>query len=190
MPCAMAAWLKPSHPPLIESEIGVAILGAGFAGICMAIKLKEQGRADFRIFEKASSLGGTWRDNTYPGCACDVPSHLYSYSFDQNPDWSRTYATQPEILAYLRRVAANHAIDQQILFDTPIKAIAWTNPPVGGGLRPTTDASSSPASWSPPLVRYTCRNCRTCPGSVPSRGPRSTPPIGGTISILPASGSQ
>ena len=125
MPCAMAAWLKPSHPPLIESEIGVAILGAGFAGICMAIKLKEQGRADFRIFEKASSLGGTWRDNTYPGCACDVPSHLYSYSFDQNPDWSRTYATQPEILAYLRRVAANHAIDQQILFDTPIKAIAW-----------------------------------------------------------------
>ena len=76
MPCAMAAWLKPSHPPLIESEIGVAILGAGFAGICMAIKLKEQGRADFRIFEKASSLGGTWRDNTYPGGACDVPSHL------------------------------------------------------------------------------------------------------------------
>ncbi|MCE9631853.1 MAG: NAD(P)/FAD-dependent oxidoreductase [Planctomycetia bacterium] len=121
----MAPRLHPAPAPLSEPEIGVAILGAGFAGLCMAIKLKEQGREDFRIFEKASSLGGTWRDNTYPGCACDVPSHLYSYSFDQNPDWSRTYATQPEILAYLRRVAAKHDIDRRISFDTPIKAIVW-----------------------------------------------------------------
>jgi len=88
------------------AEIGVAILGAGFAGLCMAIKLLESGRRDVVIFEKAADLGGTWRDNTYPGCACDIPSHLYSFSFDQSPDWSRTYAPQPEILAYLRRVAA------------------------------------------------------------------------------------
>lgn len=121
----MASRPQSAHPPPGEPDIGVAIIGAGFAGICMAIKLKEQGRGDFRIFEKAPSLGGTWRDNTYPGCACDVPSHLYSYSFEQNPDWSRTYASQPEILAYLRRVAAKHAIDRQISFETPIETIVW-----------------------------------------------------------------
>ena len=76
-------------------HVDVAILGAGFAGLCMAIKLQAAGRGDFVIFEKAASLGGTWRDNTYPGCACDVPAHLYSYSFAQNPRWSRTYAPQP-----------------------------------------------------------------------------------------------
>ena len=106
-------------------DIGVAILGAGFAGICMAIKLRAAGRDDFVVFEKAARLGGTWRDNTYPGCACDVPSHLYSYSFAQNPHWSRTHAPQPEILAYLERVAAQHDVVRHILFATPIDEIIW-----------------------------------------------------------------
>lgn len=87
------------------SHVDVAILGAGFAGLCMAIKLQATGHHDFVVFEKAAGIGGTWRDNTYPGCACDVPAHLYSYSFAQNPNWSRTYASQPEILAYLENVA-------------------------------------------------------------------------------------
>ena len=98
-----------SAPPLplpaANADLGVAILGAGFGGIGMAIKLTERGRDDFLILEKAADLGGTWRDNTYPGCGCDVPAHLYSYSFAQNPDWTRTYARQPEILAYLRKGA-------------------------------------------------------------------------------------
>jgi cation diffusion facilitator CzcD-associated flavoprotein CzcO len=108
-----------------QVDVGVAILGAGFAGICMAIKLLEAGSEDFAIFEKASALGGTWRDNTYPGCGCDVPSHLYSYSFAQNPHWSRAYARQPEILAYLQRVAATHDVVRRIRFDTPIDALVW-----------------------------------------------------------------
>jgi cation diffusion facilitator CzcD-associated flavoprotein CzcO len=105
--------------------LGVAILGAGFGGICMAIKLVESGRRDVVVFEKASALGGTWRDNTYPGCGCDVPSHLYSYSFEQQPSWSRTYARQPEILAYLERVAAKRGIDRHIVFGTAIETVAW-----------------------------------------------------------------
>jgi cation diffusion facilitator CzcD-associated flavoprotein CzcO len=107
------------------ADVGVAILGAGFAGICMAIKLRESGRNDFAIFEKAATLGGTWRDNTYPGCSCDVPSHLYSFSFDPNPDWSRTYASQPEILAYLESVAARHRITSRISFRTEIVECIW-----------------------------------------------------------------
>jgi cyclohexanone monooxygenase len=80
----------------------VAILGAGAGGIAMGIKLRRAGY-DFTIYEKSDGVGGTWRDNAYPGAACDVPSHLYSFSFELNPWWSRTYATQPEILAYLER---------------------------------------------------------------------------------------
>lgn len=116
---------SPQPSPAAARDVGVAILGAGFAGICMAIKLRAAGRHDFTIFEKAASLGGTWRDNTYPGCACDVPSHLYSYSFAQNPSWSRTHAPQPEILAYLERVAADHDVVRHIAFATPIDEITW-----------------------------------------------------------------
>jgi cation diffusion facilitator CzcD-associated flavoprotein CzcO len=108
-----------------SADLGVAILGAGFGGLCMAIKLREQGRDDFLILEKASDLGGTWRDNTYPGCGCDVPAHLYSYSFAQNPDWTRTYARQPEILAYMRRVAAERGIEQKIAYDTHVTELVW-----------------------------------------------------------------
>jgi cation diffusion facilitator CzcD-associated flavoprotein CzcO len=113
------------QPRADEHPLGVAILGAGFGGICMAIKLVESGRQDIAIFEKASTLGGTWRDNTYPGCGCDVPSHLYSYSFEQQASWSRTYARQPEILAYLEGVAAKRGIDRLISFGTAIETAAW-----------------------------------------------------------------
>lgn len=116
----------PDTPPGADgSDYGVAILGAGFGGIGMAVKLLEAGRRDFVVFEKAASLGGTWRDNTYPGCGCDVPSHLYSYSFAQNPSWSRTYATQPEILSYLGRVAAERGVDRHVAYDTAIASMEW-----------------------------------------------------------------
>lgn len=121
----MASPPSPQHEDLNGADVGIAILGAGFAGICMAIKLLERGRDDFVILEKASDLGGTWRDNTYPGCGCDVPAHLYSYSFAQSPNWSRVYARQPEILAYIRRVAADYDIERRILYNTPVKQLAW-----------------------------------------------------------------
>ena len=80
---------------------GTLIIGTGFAGIGMAVALQRSGRHDFLLLERAADVGGVWRDNTYPGAACDVPSHLYSFSFAPNPDWSRVFASQAEIHAYL-----------------------------------------------------------------------------------------
>ena len=94
----------------------VVIIGSGFAGLGMAIQLAEQGRDDFLVLEKAATLGGTWRDNTYPGCACDVQSHLYSFSFAPNPDWTRMFARQPEIRAYLEGLADRYRLRDRIRF--------------------------------------------------------------------------
>lgn len=92
------------------------IVGSGFAGLCMAIKLREAGIHDFVLLEKSDSVGGTWRDNHYPGCACDVPSHLYSYSFTKPYDWSRKYAPAPEIRAYLEGVATDYGLRPHLVF--------------------------------------------------------------------------
>jgi cation diffusion facilitator CzcD-associated flavoprotein CzcO len=96
----------------------VLIIGAGFAGLGMAIRLKQAGIDDFTILEGADRLGGTWRDNTYPGIACDIPSHLYSYSFEPNPKWSKFFGPQKEILSYLERTADKYAIVPHIRFGT------------------------------------------------------------------------
>ena len=87
-------------------DVDIAIIGSGFSGLGMAIRLKQAGTNDFVVLERADEVGGTWQANTYPGCACDVPSHLYSFSFAPNPDWSRTYSAQPEIREYLARVVS------------------------------------------------------------------------------------
>ena len=91
-----------------------AIIGAGMAGILAAIKLREAGYDDFTIYEKAERLGGTWRENTYPGIACDVPSHLYSYSFEPNPDWSHRFSPGPEIQSYFEGVAHRYGVSERI----------------------------------------------------------------------------
>ena len=103
----------------------VIIVGAGMAGIGAAIRLQEQGIDDFLVLEKANALGGAWRENTYPGCACDVPSRLYSYSFAPNPHWSRTFAGQAEILAYLGQVAAGHGIGPRIRYGIELLGAQW-----------------------------------------------------------------
>ncbi|TDD58772.1 NAD(P)/FAD-dependent oxidoreductase [Kribbella antibiotica] len=103
----------------------VVIIGSGFAGLCMGIKLKQSGCEDFVILEKADRLGGTWRDNTYPGCACDVPSYLYSYSFEQNPHWSRMFAPWEEILAYLERCAEKYGIADKIRYGAEVTEAAF-----------------------------------------------------------------
>jgi cation diffusion facilitator CzcD-associated flavoprotein CzcO len=108
------------RPPPAGETLDVAIIGAGFSGMCMAIHLKQAGRSNFAILEKADDLGGTWRDNTYPGCACDVPSHLYSFSFDLNPDWSRMYAGQAEIWDYMRRCARKYGIEPFIRYNKAV----------------------------------------------------------------------
>lgn len=96
------------------------IIGAGPAGLMAAIRLQQAGFEDFAIYEKAARLGGTWRDNTYPGVACDVPSHLYCYSFAPNPDWSRRYAPGAEILAYLEDVARRYGVERRIRYSQPV----------------------------------------------------------------------
>lgn len=103
-----------------SSDPSIVIVGSGFSGLCMAIKLKQAGFDDFAILEKAGELGGTWRDNTYPGCACDVQSHLYSYSFEPNPNWSRMFSPQPEIRAYLRHCADKYGVSPHIRYDTEV----------------------------------------------------------------------
>jgi cation diffusion facilitator CzcD-associated flavoprotein CzcO len=102
----------------------VVIVGAGISGICAAIKLREAG-VDVVILEKAETYGGTWRANTYPGCACDVPSGLYSYSFAPNSDWSRLYGKQPEILAYVDQVARDHGLEAITRFGVEMVGAAW-----------------------------------------------------------------
>ncbi|MFN3714307.1 MAG: flavin-containing monooxygenase [Alcanivoracaceae bacterium] len=103
----------------------VVIIGAGFGGLGMAIRMKQQGISDLLLIEKGSDVGGCWRDNTYPGAACDVPSHLYSFSFERHYPWSRRFAPQGEILAYLRHCASKYDITRHIRFNTEVTGAQW-----------------------------------------------------------------
>ena len=119
-------------------DVRVAIIGAGFGGLGAAIRFREEGIEDFVVLERGHDVGGTWRENTYPGCACDVPSHLYSFSFALNPDWSRSFAPQPEILAYLGEMADR--VRDKIRFGADVESANWdedeqrwlVTTPVGG----------------------------------------------------------
>ncbi|MEU9291166.1 NAD(P)/FAD-dependent oxidoreductase [Streptomyces sp. NPDC048275] len=108
-------------------HVDVLIIGSGLSGIGAAVRLRQAGVRDLVLIEKADELGGTWRDNTYPGCACDVPSALYSYSFAPNPEWTRAFAGQPEIHAYLRTTAAGHGIAGLIHFGTEATRAQWNH---------------------------------------------------------------
>jgi len=105
--------------------VDVLIVGAGFSGLCLGARLAREGRRDFVILEKGDSVGGTWRDNRYPGCACDIPSHLYSLSFGPRPDWSRYYPTQPELHAYLRDVARHFGLMPHMRLNTAFEQAEW-----------------------------------------------------------------
>ena len=111
----------------LEAEIAVDILivGAGFSGLCMAIKLHEAGQDSFLLIEKSDDIGGTWYDNRYPGCACDIPSHLYSFSFEPSPDWSRMYPGQKEIHDYLKRCVDHHGLAPYIRLNTRFHEAVW-----------------------------------------------------------------
>ena len=111
------------HAPPTEAD--VVIVGSGFSGLGTAIRLKKEGFEDFVVLERGDEVGGTWWFNTYPGCACDVPSHLYSFSFAPNPDWSETYSKQPEIRDYLRRCADEFGVRPHLRFDHTVTSAAW-----------------------------------------------------------------
>jgi cyclohexanone monooxygenase len=118
----------------------VGVIGAGPGGIAIGARLARDGY-DFTIFDRASGFGGTWRNNTYPGAACDVPSHFYSYSFALNPRWSKTYANQPEILAYLEAVAVRHGLADRLVANTRVTELRWSDADQRWTL--TTDSGAS-----------------------------------------------
>lgn len=106
-------------------HLPVVIVGAGFAGVALGAQLRKAGITDFAILERGESVGGVWRDNTYPGCACDVPSVLYSLSFAPNPDWTRAYAPQSEILSYIKSVAEKQGVASHIRLRTELLDARW-----------------------------------------------------------------
>jgi cation diffusion facilitator CzcD-associated flavoprotein CzcO len=103
----------------------IVIIGSGFSGIGMAIALKKAGVSDFAVLEKHAGLGGTWRDNQYPGCACDVPSPLYSFSFELNPSWTELFAPQPEIWEYLRQCSAKYDVNRHMRYGSEVESVEW-----------------------------------------------------------------
>ena len=107
-------------------SVSVVIIGAGFGGIAAAIELRRHGIDDVTILERGPGIGGTWYFNSYPGCCCDVPSHLYSFSYAQRRDWSRICSPQEEILSYLRGVAADHGVAGQVVPDTDVTACTFS----------------------------------------------------------------
>ncbi|MFH8365999.1 flavin-containing monooxygenase [Streptomyces sp. NPDC018031] len=110
---------------LTREHVRVAVIGTGFGGLGAAVRLRREGITDFVVLERAGSVGGTWRDNTYPGCACDVPSHLYSFSFAPNPRWPRNFSGQPHIRAYLEHVTDTFGLRPHIRFDSEVLAARW-----------------------------------------------------------------
>lgn len=104
----------------------IIIAGAGFSGLAIAIRLKQQGKNDFLMLERAEDVGGVWQLHSYPGCTCDVPSHLYSLSFAPNPDWTHTYSPQPEIRDYLRRVADDFGLRPHIRTGVGVESATWS----------------------------------------------------------------
>jgi len=119
------------------AQVDVAVIGAGFAGIGAGIALKNKGIEDFVIFEGEPGVGGSWRTNTYPGCACDVPSHLYSYSFEPNPEWSEAFSGQADIKRYIEHCADKYAINPHIRFSTRVTSAEFDQ--AAGRWRVTTD---------------------------------------------------
>lgn len=106
-------------------EIDTLIIGSGFAGLGAAIKLSQEGKTNFLVLERGSDVGGTWRDNTYPGAACDVPSHLYSYSFALNPNWTRSFSPQAEIQDYIESVSRRYDVRGKHVFDCDVRTARW-----------------------------------------------------------------
>ena len=124
----MTSTTAPAHPGTQLTpgrEVGVAVIGTGFAGLGLAVRLRQRGETDFLLLERGADVGGTWRDNTYPGAACDVQSNLYSFSFAPNPDWPRTYSAQPEIQAYLRDTAERFGVYPHCVFGAEVTEARW-----------------------------------------------------------------
>src|SRR5438045_8348548 len=112
-----------------DTRPSIAVVGGGFAGVGAVVMLRRAGYDDVTVFERGDRVGGVWHHNTYPGAACDVPSHLYEYSFAPNPRWSRRYAPQAEIQAYLENVAREYGVLDRIKTNTEVQRASWDEEP-------------------------------------------------------------
>lgn len=121
----MSTTKKSKSAPTVHQH-DIVIIGSGFSGLGMGIQLKKKQRHDFVILEKAQQLGGTWRDNHYPGAACDVPSHMYSFSFEQNPNWSKFYSPQGEILSYMQACSEKYQLTPHLRFNEEVIEARWS----------------------------------------------------------------
>jgi cation diffusion facilitator CzcD-associated flavoprotein CzcO len=129
----------------VLTTTGAIVIGTGFSGLGLAVAMKRSGHHDFVMLERAAEVGGTWRDNTYPGAACDIQSHLYSYSFRPNPHWSRVYASQPEILAYLKQTAEDEELYPHIRFNATVTHAEWDEADRTWAVRTTSGSYRAPA---------------------------------------------
>ncbi len=111
--------------PQLSSSRRIGIIGTGFSGLCLGIQLKQHGHDNFTIYEKANGIGGTWRENTYPGAECDIPSALYSYSFERNPNWTHKWSEQDEILRYLDHCARKHDLYRHFRFNLEVRDLQF-----------------------------------------------------------------
>lgn len=129
----------------LPTSVEVAVVGAGFSGLGMAMRLREAGHHDFAVLEAAGDVGGTWRENTYPGCACDIPSHLYSFSFRPNAEWTRAYSRQPEIQRYLQACAHERGLAEHLHTGCTVTDATWDERGAQWRLRTSRGALS--ARW-------------------------------------------
>ena len=162
-----------------HGHVRVAVIGSGFGGLGAAVRLRREGITDFVVLERADSVGGTWRDNSYPGCACDVPSHLYSFSFAPNPDWPRTFSGQKHIRAYLEHVADTFRLRPHIRLGHEVMSMTWDNDELHWTIE------TSQGSWTADMVvsatgPLSDPKIPACPGSTASPARSSTPPAGTT----------
>jgi cation diffusion facilitator CzcD-associated flavoprotein CzcO len=173
-----------------DSGQRIVIIGAGPGGICMGVKLLEAGFDDFLILEKAPGIGGTWWHNRYPGAACDVPSHLYSFSFEVKRDWTCPYAEAPEILDYMRSCADKYGVTEHVRLNTAVIRAAWNE--VDACWRVYTDTGETHTAH----ILIAAQACSTnprgrpCPGCAISAARCFTPRAGimRTICMANASG--
>jgi hypothetical protein len=170
--------------PSNRQNPSVIVIGAGMTGILVAIKLKEAGISNITVIEKKDSIGGTWRENTYPGIACDVPSHAYTYSFAPNPNWSSHVPHGAEIHQYFSNVFTRYGIDKLTRFNETVTRCAYGDDSQHGPCKPAKAIPSPPTWYFPPAVYYTTPSFPKSRAMTILPGLNSTPRSGITMSSL------
>jgi len=161
--------VTPSLPPS-EDLLRIAVIGTGFGGLAATIELKKRGHDDIVVFEKAGDVGGVWRENTYPGAACDVPSSLYSYSFEPNPHWPHKFSRQPAILDYIHRVVDKYDVRRHIRFHTEVTAARWDDESKTWQLELSTGETETVDLFVPAVGQLSRPSIPNIPGADTFRG--------------------